>query len=386
MIKDNDILILEPASSQLKVISGSSDIVKVGNLDNINFNNAIFKVNKVGKKNFHFTFSLYHKPDYYLFVDKDIARIKYQEKPNFDENVVFRAYSALQGQSVELALESTAFPGFFLSYKKSKFTLEKRRKKKSFFKNANWKVIYIKKNFSGEERYVKRHNDEVKLYINKTALIANNPEIGFIDNNTFGNSCHPDAAVNLFRWYGIDDLASRDRITLDSHFLGHEMNTENWKILWVIPGEGTWLPTTVKIIKKWMTKYMPDNYKFHYLHSQGVDGYYHLFKGLLRRGNPIMVEYKIGYKNGHAAVLIGIEDKKNSNNFNNSKLIFANGEDFLWKDFKKKWKRDFLWLDRNILSMAGQHPYVSVFISTELPSIKSGSSAGQQKTGPRKMK
>jgi len=231
----------------------------------------------------------------------------------------------------------------------------------------------------------------VKLFMTWEALCQNDPRRGFNNYNTFEDSCGPDAAMNLLRWYGIDQMAN-PRFSVQT--LGNKMHTNDWAIEFLVrlyDGHGTTTPFFVSTVKEHAQQYMPSGYEFHYQHDGNTFYYYHQFWMILSEGNPIAVNYKTGSRKGHFAVIIGMEKVRDPDHFsgdgrddsgyydiNNDKVLLANGSDMTWSQFCDVWQRDYGAVANLVLPAYDEYPYSHVYLRQEgatNPSLPSGGGA-----------
>jgi len=243
---------------------------------------------------------------------------------------------------------------------------------------ADIRTIY---NINGEPRYILHNAREVKLLFdpNKT-----NPKSGFANSNHFDNSCGPTAAMNVFKWYGIDKLkhcfwleeSSADvpgvkpppiwtcvnRATPET--LGRMMYTNNWKLAGITTS-GTSTQNFRRVFKQYADNYLSDTHDYQYAYEEG-DGLtqYRILWNILAQGNPIVVNYKTGATKGHFATIVGIEKVGNDNDLSNDKIYLANPrkedlEDAItWGKFRELWRRDYN--DFGALSAVGERRYTRI--------------------------
>jgi hypothetical protein len=237
-------------------------------------------------------------------------------------------------------------------------------------------------NFAGQPRYVKVNAREVKLLFNPDK----GPRYGFYDSNHFDNSCGPTAAINVFKWYGIDVLEGdhcfwhheseadtgganipptwvcQPRIT--AHKLGREMQTNTWRLA-TFTMSGTNTANFRSVFSKYVQRWMPDDdvYEYKYEEGDGLTQYQRLWS-TLAQGHPIVVNYKTGATKGHFATIVGMEKVGNDNDLSNDKVYLANPrkedlEDAIsWGKFRGLWRRDYN--DFGALAAVGERRYTRI--------------------------
>ena len=241
------------------------------------------------------------------------------------------------------------------------------------------------RNLSGQKRYVKHNSREVKLLLDPTKA---NPKHGFWNSNHFSHSCGPTAAMNVFKWYGIDELqhcfwlkessgdvigpkpppvwTCRNRATAD--MLGHMMKTNQWKLAGLTMS-GTNTANFRKVFEQYFDNYLSDDQAYVYAYEEG-DGItqYNLLWATLAQGHPVVVNYKTGTTKGHFATIVGIEKVGNDNDVRNDKIYLANprkedlGDAISYGTFRDLWRRDYN--DFGALSLIGERRYTRINLRT----------------------
>ncbi len=261
--------------------------------------------------------------------------------------------------------------------------------------------LHAVKNFAGDDRYVLVSDREVKLFLSNEALNYDNPKIGFSNDNHFKDSCAPTAAMNVFKWYGIDKLAGNTcfwmkesaadvqgirpppiwvcRPKIMPHKLGRAMKTNTWRVATItMPGTNT--TNFRKVFKSYLETYKPSKLKYQYAYEEG-DGrsQYQMLWKTLAQGNPVVVTYKTGATKGHFATIVGIEKVGNDDNYNNDKIFLANprkedqNNSISWNKFRLLWRRDYN--DFGALKLVGERRYsrINLWDSTAVSPLSGGS-------------
>ena len=259
------------------------------------------------------------------------------------------------------------------------------------------------RNLSGQKRYVRHNSNEVKLLLDPA---EDDPTHGFWNENHFSNSCGPTAAMNVFKWYGIDDLqhcfwleesgadvsgpkpppvwTCRDRATASMR--GQMMKTNDWKLAGVTVS-GTNTANFRKVFAQYFENYLSDDYAYVYAYEEG-DGVtqYNLLWATLEQGHPIVVNYKTGATKGHFATIVGIEKVGNDNDLRNDKIYLANarkedlGDAISYGKFRDLWRRDYN--DFGALRLVGERSYTRINLRTAaLPAPAPVGGGGPAKPG-----
>ena len=234
---------------------------------------------------------------------------------------------------------------------------------------------------NGEARYVLHNEREVKLLF---AADDTNPKSGFANSNHFDNSCGPTAAMNVFKWYGIDRLQQcswREESSADgsgtkpapvwtcvslttAETLGRMMSTNHWTLAGITVS-GTSTANFRRVFKQYAESYLPDAYEYQYAYEEGASTtQYRILWNLLAEGHPVVVNYKTGATKGHFSVVVGIEKIGDDDDPSNDKIYLANprqedaGDAITWGKFRELWRRDYG--DFGALSLAGERPYTRI--------------------------
>ena len=249
------------------------------------------------------------------------------------------------------------------------------------FQIKAWKF----RNFAGEERFVaswtmRRAGPQLfgekrytKVYLSKEALLKDDPTLGFNNQNTFKNSCGPDAAMNLLRWWGVE---KRTRgLTVEQ--LGREMGTNNWGIgvfhrSFSLKQRGSVTREFRRVVQRRSAPHTPADFKYSYEHGGTNKDMYDRVEHLLRNGCPVAVCFKTKANSGHFAVIVGIEavadysDDGREAGFHdraNDRVIFANARERSWKSFYGAWKRSYGPVKTPALRLYGEPSHVRVFVA-----------------------
>ena len=242
------------------------------------------------------------------------------------------------------------------------------------------------KNLNGEPRYVLHNEREVKLLLDASDT---NPKSGFDNSNHFDNSCGPTAAMNVFKWYGIDKLQPCSGLEESSagvpgieappastcvnratpETLGRMMRTNHWKVAGITVS-GTSTANFRRVFKQYADDYFPDSYAYQYAYEEG-DGptQYRILWNLLAEGHPVVVNYKTGATRGHFSVVVGIEKIGDDNDLSNDKIYLANprkedlGDAITWGKFRELWRRDYN--DFGVLNLVGERRYTRINLFTK---------------------
>ena len=334
------------------------------------------------------------RPRSFMSCSGNTIRLQARKDRQFNPlNATFKAVENQYG----IVFMSCSRPRYVIWLNQLQLALKQTKTNQPMPKSAHWIPVKRWRNFAGEERYIKSSSQVAKLYLTVDALVSNDPTKGFNNTNTFKNSCGPDAAFNMFRWYGIKRLSygkstcpmsktPKERV----HWLGSRMKTNKWSILSIkayqLPGTSTrnFIGVTRNILKKCI----PQSYAFYYERdTQGNDNGYDRFRYLLARGNPIAVCYKTasladganGKSIGHFALIVGLEGGTYPS-YRDGTLILANGTRMSWERFKEKWERDYLPFSEEVMRMINEYPYPAAYISKhhwEPPVAQGGHSIGR---------
>jgi hypothetical protein len=265
-------------------------------------------------------------------------------------------------------------------------------------------------NLAGRPRYVRETAREVKLFLTESASQGDDPTIGFANRNHFQDSCGPTAAINAFKWYGIDELEGERcdwyheppadqqggpppppvwmcRTVINPTDMGLNMKTNTWKLgTFTMPGTST--ANFRRHYKHYIDKHIPANLQYQYRYDDG-DGrtQYQILWKTLAQGHPVIVNYKTGSTKGHFAMIVGIEKVGNDNDWTNDKIFLANGrkEDLgnaiSWSLFRELWRRDYN--DFGALSAVGEERYtrINLWNSDAPPPVVGGGGGGHRDDG-----
>ena len=208
---------------------------------------------------------------------------------------------------------------------------------------------------------------------------------GYNCRNTFNHSCGADAAVNVLRWYGVDELAIDERfegiIPYESNIipiyrsfesvLFDELLTNNWTVhqcvddadrwwSFLLPGvvekkiltsvfgqeprKGTYTKALIRTLEEYVDNYLPANYGVYtYTLNPGYGQMYIPY--MLSKGVPVIVPVLTG-NTGHFQTIIGWETIAQFGK-DVDIVYFANGRDYAssniysqdYGEFLKLWKR-----------------------------------------------
>jgi hypothetical protein len=217
----------------------------------------------------------------------------------------------------------------------------------------------------------------VKLFLSSYALGTGDPTIGFTNYNHFKNSCGPTAAVNLFRWYGIDKLEP-----LSAWQIGKEMKTNNWGGL-PFPLPGTSIDNFRSVVNRYYTRHMPSDHETVYRHDAATDANLIRLKAVLSQGHPVAIAYKTGATDGHFAAVVGVEHPNPLRSFDDVIVYIANIRNpnagstaMTWTRLRGLWERMYV--------VTGFNPFdrfPMVYIARKGSSTSSNPGGGSSGTG-----
>lgn len=205
-------------------------------------------------------------------------------------------------------------------------------------------------NVNGKQRYTDlKKNKNISLFLHKSYIDKKYPNYGF-QNSSTGNNCGPVAVKNLLQWYGI---------SVNEDVLANEMKTNSWSPT-IIQHFGIKLPgTNTENIKRVISEYIPN--KLSVVHKHNVNDINQILAPL-KRGYPVLVNYRSAPDNSHWAVVLGVEYKDNGTD---PVLVFANARKMSWNEFRKRWEKRWKigQIDSNpIFSAVKEYPYTMIYI------------------------
>jgi hypothetical protein len=220
------------------------------------------------------------------------------------------------------------------------------------------------------------HGD-VQLYLDRQYFLAGqHPGHGFHGENTFHNSCGPDAAANLLLWANLVPGYSEALV----YELGERMQTDEWLavevggVVFELGDMGTLTSAVRQVLEEEVAgraagdgrplavRYRPDTT------ARSADRLGEIERQLAQ-GHPLLVVHKTGPRGGHFALIVGVRRDRSGAPI----IQMANGrpgDDVPWVEFEEGWRRNYVLelplvpdvqLDR-FLAVLGELPYTYLSI------------------------
>jgi len=245
-------------------------------------------------------------------------------------------------------------------------------------------------NVNGKTRYKKIDGNNIELYYDHDSFLKEEPWMGegvTWDDNTYSNSCGPDAGYNSFLWWNLIEPAfgaDKEDFVRD---IGDDMDTNQWRITnrWVtlllegvypnIRHDSTTPGTSPENFVEGVEENLPVGYYIHRLHrGRDLENILNpLSQGYpviaVRRGEGDSVAERL--EGGHFVTILGYKD---------GNLILTNGRNidsvagdniFRFSEFQEFWKYDLglpAGIDNigdELMKATGLYPYTFFYINKE---------------------